>query len=297
MMNETLITEDKETNDDGVNKLFYKVWEHRLEKAWNHFNDAGFKPILIKGWAASQFYPNPPDRKWVDIDLIIEPSQFKAAEDFMKREDVGVLVDLHKGARHLDELSFENLFENSIFKKCGNTNVRVPCDEDHLRIICVHWLNDGGEDRDRLEDIYFAVLNRSEKFDWERCLNSVTKKRRTWVVSAIVITNKYLDLPLEGIPLTKKDCELPNWLTNTLENEWGKSIRLKPLHSVLGNKKEFRQQLEKRLLPNPIQATIEVGGVFDNRPRVIYQFHDILKRSIPSLKKLGRTYWTRLIRK
>jgi Uncharacterised nucleotidyltransferase len=297
MMNEELLIEVEAENQAGVNQLYYKVWEHRLIEAWQHFENAGFKPILIKGWAAAQFYPEPSERQFVDIDLMFEPLEFPAAEEFIAKGGLNILVDLHRGARHLDELSFKKLFENSVQKKCGETQIRVPSDEDHLRILCVHWLNDGGTDRKRLEDIYFAVTNRKENFDWDKCLNAVSQKRRRWVVCAMVLANKYLDLSLGGIPLSQKDRELPHWLVKTVEQEWASGIRLKPLHSVLTQKTELRQQLEKRFLPNPIQATIEVGGVFDNKPRFIYQLRDILKRALPSLKRISKLYWTRLRQK
>jgi len=33
------------------------------------FENAGFKPILIKGWAAAQLYPQSSDRQFNDINL------------------------------------------------------------------------------------------------------------------------------------------------------------------------------------------------------------------------------------
>ena len=279
---------------EGVKQLFNKVWEARLAKVWNQLDQAGFHPILIKGWVAAQNYPNPFEREYVDIDLMFETGEFREVTEYVKTHPLEALVDFHRGARHLDELAFEDLYKNSILKECGQTKIRVLCAEDHLRILCVHWLNDGGVDSKRLEDIYFAVKNHPADFDWERCLNIVSPKRKKWVVCAIVLAHKYLDLKIEEIPLSAKDKELPKWLTKTVEKEWQSGIRLKPLQNVLHQRTEFWEQLQKRFLPNPIQATIETGGAFDNKPRIIYQLADILKRAYQSLKRISKTYRLRI---
>ena len=149
-----------------LNTLTYKVHEYHLEKAWIRFENAGFKPILIKGWAAAQFYTEPFKRRYNDIDLIIEPDKYDEAIKFLESFNEKISIDLHKGARQLDSLSYENLYANTKVLKCGETEIRVLRPEDHLRVLCVHWLMDGGAKRDKLWDIYYAVNNRSKDFDW-----------------------------------------------------------------------------------------------------------------------------------
>lgn len=294
-MDEVLETQlSEEEKDAGIRQLYGKVWERRLETAWNKFEEGGFKPILIKGWAAAQLYPNPFERQYVDVDLMFSQSEYAEAEKFASQGGFEMPVDLHRGARHLDECTFEDLFENSVLKQCGATEVRVPREEDHLRILAVHWLNDGGSDRERLRDIYYGVANRSENFDWNRCLNAVSEKRRRWVVCAILLANRYMDLSIDDIPLREDERRLPGWVTSTVDYEWESGVRLRPLESVLSDRKSFWEQFRKRLLPNPIQATIETNGAFDNKPRIFYQLADILKRSAPSLKRIYRTYRARL---
>ena len=41
--------------------------------------------------------------------------------EYVKTHPLEALVDFHRGARHLDELAFEDLYENSILKECGQT--------------------------------------------------------------------------------------------------------------------------------------------------------------------------------
>ena len=143
-----LMDKEKDSGSEGdffrLKLLTYKVQEHRLEKAWMRFENAGFKPLLIKGWAAAQCYPKPYNRFYNDIDLVIDRLEYDEAVDFQKGFQENTAIDLHSGARRLDSLSYENLYANSRLVKCGQTSVRVPRPEDHLRILCVHWLNDGG---------------------------------------------------------------------------------------------------------------------------------------------------------
>lgn len=269
----------------------YKVLEVRLNQIWKKFTDAGFKPLLIKGWVTARKYPNPFERTFVDFDLVFKPDEFESAIKFKDENTFEFLVDLHNGARHLDNLSFEELYARSELVNYGDTEVRVPCEEDHLRIICVHWLNDGGEYKERLWDIYWSVENRKETFDWDKCLSVVSSKRRRWIICAIGVAHKYLGLDLEGTPIQKEAKKLPVWLTKTIEKEWRLNTHLKPLHHLLKDKKEFWVQLRKRIPPNPIQATIEVDGDFDKYPRFYYQFLDIIKRTKPSLQRLTEPFF------
>jgi hypothetical protein len=266
--------------------LKLKVQEKRLNDVWAQFTGAGFRPLLIKGWATAVFYPNPADRLYVDFDLVFDAAEFIAAQEFARGREMGFLIDFHRGARHLDSLGFEELYARSVVKTCGAGEVRVPCDEDHLRIISVHWLNDGGADREKLWDIYHAVNNRRADFDWSKCLDVVPPKRRFWVVCAIGIAHRYLHLDLSGIDFQDEFAKIPGWVYRTVEREWASDVRLVPLHQQLGNRNELWKQIKKRIPPNAIQATIEVNGAIDRTPRLIYQIADIFKRIAPSWARI-----------
>lgn len=269
--------------------LKYKVQETRLEKIWNEFIDEGFDPILIKGWATALKYPNPAERLYVDVDLVFSQFQFEKAKSFALRNKNGLPIDVHNGARHLDSLSFDTLYANSKIKKCGESNIRILSEEDHLRILCVHWLNDGGSYKDKLWDIYYAVENRNKDFDWDKCLNVVEPKRQRWIKIAIALAHRYLNLNVDEIPFKNELDDIPKWVIKTVENEWADEVKLMPLHYYLNDKKQLWQQIKKRIPPNAIQATIEVNGSFDNTPRIFYQIADIIKRSLPSIDRIRKT--------
>lgn len=285
---------EEQTNLLRLKQLNLKVHEYHIEKAWKRFENAGFKPILIKGWAAAQYYDNPFDREFNDVDLVIEPADFDRAELFQNnyRED-NTAIDLHRGLRQLDTLSFEDLYERTEIVRCGQTEVRVLCREDHLRVLCVHWLIDGGAKREKLEDIYYAVKNRPPEFDWDRCLNVVSQTRRKWILCTIALAGKYLGLDLKATPLADEMVEIPKWLLKALEKEWRSDVLLLPIHYYLNNRRELWRQIKKRIPPNPIQATIDMEGEFDNRPRIFYQTGDIFFRLKPSLKRITKRLFSR----
>lgn len=266
--------------------LTYRVQEHRLEKAWRRFADAGFKPLLIKGWAAAQFYPLPSERRFNDIDLMVDPRCYRAALEFLENQ-TEIEIDLHEGAKLLDSVPFEKIYERAETVQCGGTKILVPCAEDHLRILCVHWLIDGGAKKEKLWDIYYAIENRPASFDWERCLVIAGETRRKWIVCTIALAHKYLGLPIEHTPVAGKIGEIPKWVIKALEKEWASDTFIIPLHYCLSDRKKLWRQIKKRLPPNPIQATVEMEGEFDNRSRIPYQIGDILLRLKPSIKRIA----------
>jgi hypothetical protein len=258
--------------------------EKQLEQAFALFRGADVEPVLIKGWAALRFYPADDKRYPGDIDLCVEPEKYSGAMELLKNEGGALPIDLHKGLRHLDTLPFSNLFSNSKLLKLGETGIRVLRDEDHLRILCVHWLNDGGAYKEKLKDIHYAVENRDADFDWDRCLNANGKKRRRWIACAILLANKYFGTSIEDTPLASEK-ELPNWLVKAVEKEWANPVRLASMDTFLHDRKGFWQQLKKRFPPNAAQATIEMEGDFDRLPRIFYQIADMFSRVLPSIKR------------
>jgi hypothetical protein len=266
-----------------------KIYEENIKKAFEIFRKDRIEPVLIKGWAASLNYPQNSERTYGDIDLCVDPEQFEKANTIAETLDIKKLnIDLHKGFRHLDTVGWEYLLHNSQLKKIDDMEIRVLRPEDHLRILCFHWLNDGGAYKEKLWDIYYAVKNRPEDFDWGRCLRIVSEKRRKWIVLTIGLAAKYLELDISGTPISTEANHLPKWLTTAVEKEWKSEIKLKPLQTCLDDKKEFVRQVLKRLPPNPIQSTIEMEGSFDNKsPRIFYQIGAIFLRITPSLRRIN----------
>lgn len=281
-------------SDDELKHRFriiqFKAREQEIEKNWQQFIDAGFKIIVIKGWAAAkQFYPEPFQREFVDIDIMVDPEKFDQAAEFAKSVKTSLPIDLHKGPRHLDSLKFDELYNFAQTLECNSTKIVVPCPEDHLRILCNHWLTDGGANREKLWDIYYAVSDRSRDFDWNRFLNSATPRRRRWLECTVGLTCKYLNLDISDTPIPDAAANLPPWFIKSIEREWESEIKLQPLNLYSKKDKLFWEQVKKRVPPNAVQATILEEGDFDRYPRFLYQFKNIFSRSFASLKKKNRT--------
>ena len=269
--------------------LRLKQHENMICQAFNRFRDRGIEPILIKGWATAKLYPRGVPRFFGDTDLAVAGSDFANASRLCENADIKALnIDLHNEFRHLDSESWDEVFGRSKLVDLYGTNIRILCPEDHLRIICIHWLNDGGEHQDRLWDVYYAVQNRHPEFDWDLCLSTVSEVRRRWIICAIGLAHRYLSLEIDDLPFADEAKDLPGWMERTVEKEWKSSVRLRTIHLFWGNPKLLFEQIRKRVPPNPIQSTIEMEGSFDARSRSFYQIGAFIKRIGPSAKKFLR---------
>lgn len=272
--------------EEKLKIITYRVYEKKLQDIWKYFQENKLNPILIKGWAAAINYPKPYNRRLGDYDLAINPLEFERASSLQKKLQTGE-VDLHNGLRQHDKVDWNDLFANSILVKCGEKDVRILRPEDHLRVLCVHWLVDGGREKEKLWDIFYAVKNRPASFDWDRCLGIISEKRRKWIIYTIGLTHKYLGLSIDDLPVASEAKKLPRWLIKAVEKEWNNPVEFKYLESCLGSREEFFKQLGRRLPPNPIQATVNMEGDFDSSTRIFYQIGDLFVRLTPSIRRVS----------
>lgn len=267
--------------------LTRKKVEGSIVEAFRGLRRHGIEPILIKGWAAARNYPPDIPRFFGDIDLAVSAADFEKASELMITPESGVKgVDLHRELRHLDTVDWQTLLSNSELVEIDDEKIRILSDEDHLRVMCVHWLTDGAESKDRLWDVVYAVENRSADFDWSKCLDVVAPNRRGWTIATIGLAHRYLGLKIEDLPFAEDARRLPSWLTQCVERAWSDEAPMRPLHTAMTDARTFLYQIKKRIPPNPIQATIDCDAAFDERSRVGYQFRDVFIRLKPSLPRV-----------
>ncbi|MCB1022987.1 MAG: nucleotidyltransferase family protein [Acidobacteria bacterium] len=281
-------------NDSRWNVLQVKLQEHQACRVFAAFQEIGIEPILIKGFAAARYYPENIGRASVDIDLCFDPKDLEKAKDFISSNPIsGVSIDFHEGFRHLDSLSWELLLGRSEVLNIEGQDIRVLCREDHLRVLAVHWLTDGGENKNRLWDIYYAVSTRDKDFDWDKCLGVVNENRRKWVIYTIGLAHLFLGLDISGLPIEADAKNVPLWMKKEIEKQWELDIPIIPLNTVLSDREKFRQQLRKRIPPNPIYSTISMEGSLDARTRVFYQIGNFLMRLAPTWRQIIAGYFRR----
>lgn len=275
-----------------------KAFEVKIAESCSLLEHHRVVTILFKGWLAASNYPETHYRQYSDIDLAVAPKDYdRAIELIRKAKPRGIAVDVHKGLRHLDTLSWEQIFSRSQTVILNDTEVYVPCPEDHLRIMCVHWLTDGGEYKHRLWDIYYAVANRPDDFDWDKCLSVVSETRQEWVITCIGLAHRYLDLYIDDLPFADVAKKLPDWLITRLEREWNSDIRLKPLRIVYRTPRSLLQQLRKRIPPNPIYSTIDMEGSFASGTRFFYHCGSMFKRSQNTIRDFSHIISNKIFRK
>ena len=278
-------------NDRRWQILRVRIAEENIKKAFRVFRESGIEPVLIKGWAAAIEYPEKHRRPFGDMDLCVAPESFEKALEVLSREEVRNLnIDLHCGLRHLDTVSWEVLFQNSRVELIDDLPVRILSREDHLRVLCVHWLTDGGAYREKLLDIHYLLENDKAVFDWERCFAPIEERRREWIIKTVAIVHQYHPLDVSKIPFADQLESIPGWLTKALEREWASDRKLQPILSTLTDRAEFWKQIKKRFPPNAIGATIDMNGRFDDSTRFFYQIGSIFVRFKPSVERAYRFF-------
>lgn len=276
------------TDHSRWKSLYVRKVETETVASFRLFRSFGIEPLLIKGWAIARMYPPEKLRYYGDVDLTVAEKDHQAAIE-IRHSDEGIKlsIDLHRGLRHFDSKPWGSIFADSRELLLDGESIRVPSEEDHLRILAAHWLNDGGEDPEKLWDIYYAVERRSPDFDWSKCLDVVESARRSWVIAVIGLAHVHLGLPIDDLPFRDQAARLPKWLERTIERAWASGTKLRSLPMSSEMPGQFLVQMKKRIPPNPIQSTIEAeGDLFGNR-RFLYQIRSFRRRVIPSIKNLA----------
>ena len=255
--------------------------------------EAGIEPLLIKGRAAARFYAEPGLRPYGDIDLCFESAAYpKALAVLRSPEGVAINVDLHNGLDRFYGISLEELLERSQAMKVGKIEVRIPGFEDHLRILCIHFLKHGAWRPLSLCDVAAAIESQPGKVDWTLCLGR-EQKRADWIACAIGLAHQLLGAGQDDAPVAPNSGRLPRWLIpavlrqwETPYPEWNETTERLVAH--LRHPSRLRTELIKRW-PNPIRATMHLGAAFNEFPRLPFQVYSFLSQGARFLARLAGT--------
>lgn len=253
---------------------------------------AGVEPILIKGWVNARLYAEKGLRPYGDIDLCVHPAQYEVAQACIQNSEWrACLIELHAGLTDLDDpddLSWHALTERCSTLHLDGVPVRVLAAEDHLRLLCLHFLRHGAWRPLWLCDIAAAVESRPADFDWPRCLGA-NARRADWVICTLGLAHHLLGLEIAATPLGQRANQLPGWLVPAVLQAWNTPcIEHHPLAASMTTTLRHPLRLPQALLrrwPNPFEATIGVKAPFNEYPRLFYQLNYSLWRTLRFLRR------------
>jgi hypothetical protein len=266
-----------------------------IEQVFALLRAAGVEPMLIKGWAAARLYPEKGLRPYGDIDLCVRPEQYALAENALQSSHVEEdTVDLHCGfddTRHSarGHQECDELFARSRLVPLGDTQVRVPTPEDHLSILCLHFLRHGAWRPLWLCDIAVALEAQPADFDWGRCLGH-NRRRADWIACTIGLAHQLLGVEVGDTPVAKRAAHLPAWLIPAVLRQWSQAqvLNKRPQSLSLLHPGGVPAALLRRW-PSPLEATMSLNGPFNAWPRLLFQLDNCLIRTMRWLVQLPRT--------
>ena len=255
--------------------------ERQVVQAITLLQSAGVDPLLVKGWAIARLYPERGLRPYGDIDLCVRPEQHSVAAAALATPaaETGV-VDLHKGLPQLHRPSLDDVYERSQQVLLGDVDVRILGPEDHLRYMCIHMLGHGAFRPLWLCDIAVVLESLPEDFDWEYLLRG-DRRRADWVASTVCLAHQLLGARLDGIPTAERARHLPRWLLPSVLRQWSIEEHYMDTPSMAYSFRHPAHLLKAIRLrwPNPIQATVGVGGPFNELPRLPFQLWECVLRT------------------
>jgi hypothetical protein len=263
--------------------LFAKTHANKVQKVLRLFRQAGVEPILIKGWAVGRLYPEAGLRPSGDVDLFVKRQDYAAARKVLSGEAArDCWVDLHARIFELADREPDDLFARSELHRCGDEKVRVLCSEDHFALLAVHLLKHGAWRPLWLCDLGLLLESMPESFDWNLCLGK-NQRRSNWILSAVALANRLVGARINNDEIAERSRKTPRWLELAVLRQWDIPLReaheaLPLLAGYLRRPMDFVREIPNRW-PDPIVATINVRGKFNNYPRVLYQLCEMGMRT------------------
>lgn len=272
-------------------KLLAVIYEREIAEIFTLLRSHSIEPVLVKGWAIARHYAEPGVRPCGDVDLCVREEEHATALALLKSR-VGRMysVDLHQGFRHLDDRSFDELYARSHLVELETERIRVLSMEDHLRVLCYHFLREGGWRPVWLCDIAVALESRPADFNWDLCLGE-KRRRADWVACTIGLAHRLIGAEVADTPVAVRTAKLPTWLEPGILKEWevrSMSRRHRaPMSAALSYPVRTLKGLRHHW-PSAVEATVSLGGPFNELPRLPFQVGKCLSRTAAYIARLPR---------
>ena len=135
---------------------------------------------------------------------------------------VGV-IDLQLDLARFRLEPLAEVFERSRQVEVAGRKLRIPCPEDHLRLLCLHFLEHGGCRPVWLCDVAAMLEAETDGFDWKLCLGDDPVTTH-WICIVIALAHKLLGAKLGSMPEKYRETKLPTWLVPTVLRQWSKPL-------------------------------------------------------------------------
>ena len=247
--------------------LWATLKERKIQEVFQKLQDAEIEAVLIKGWASARLYPEKGLRPSGDIDLYVRPQHLPQAAAALgipiNAYTTGHEIDLKSSLPSCYDLTIDDLFEQAQVLNLGATTIRVPSPEDHLRIVCTHFMRHGAWRPLWLCDIAVALENRPSDFDWSRCVGQDERTAEV-VTIAIELAHRILGANMDNVPVEYRNRPWPRWLMAEVWRQWETPCVLDHAPAELMTntlRKSWRhpniliRALKKRW-PNPIETLV-----------------------------------------
>jgi len=153
--------------------------------------------------------------------------------------------------------------------------------EDHLRYMCMHMLRHGLHRATWLCDVAVVLESVPDDFDWKYLLGG-DRRRAHWVASTLCLAHELLGARLGGIAKADRARYLPRWLVPSVLSQWSTRehyvLDSESMAYALRHPSHLLRTIRLRW-PNPIQATVGVGGPFNELPRLPFQLWCCVSRT------------------
>lgn len=204
-----------------------------LSQACKTFEKAGIHPVLLKGFALAQYYPQPYLRQWGDIDLYVGQKQYhdacavlreafpdakhpKEEFEFLKHYNFvfgDTVLEMHRVsmtfAHPRDRKYYERLEEQYLTKdgtKVDLEGVTVTVPEDTFNLFFTflhawHHFMESGMNMKQVCDIAVLLHAKRDTIDRERLKEMLTKLHlmEVWQLVMCILV-KYLGVPYSECP-------------------------------------------------------------------------------------------------
>jgi hypothetical protein len=206
-------------------------WEEHVRRVLLLLRAADVEPLLIKGLASARPYAEMGIRPCTDIDLCVRPEELPAARSALQASSLSILIDLHAGIPDLPDREWTEVFQHSRTISLRDAEVRIPGAEDHLRLLCYHFVRHSGCRPLWLCDIAAAMEALPDGFDWHYFLAG-NERLSDWVRCVIGLSGRGLGARLPQPAETWSE-RVPCWMERTVLWRWGSGPRRQSLSHYL----------------------------------------------------------------